>query len=75
MLDDAIEHLVCRIETEEPSDQDESFAVDMPRSSQFFTAQKAKSSCMHCHEPSTFQNSAAGLVAPTRYSPELLSAL
>ncbi len=42
MLDDAIEQLIDEMDLEEPSDQDESFAVDMPRSSRFFTTQKAK---------------------------------
>lgn len=42
LLDDALEHMIYGIDLEEPSDQDEAFAVDMPRSRRFFTAQTAK---------------------------------
>ena len=42
MLDDAIEHMIYGIDIEDPSDQGKPFAVDMPCSSRFFTAQKAK---------------------------------
>jgi hypothetical protein len=42
LLVDAIEHMIYGIDIEDPSDQGESFAVDMPGSSRFFTTQKAK---------------------------------
>ena len=42
MLDDAIAQIIDEMDLEELSDQDEAFAVDMPRSSRFFTPQEAK---------------------------------
>ena len=42
MLDDAIEQMIDEMDLEQPSNQDVSFAVSMPRSSRFFTAEQAK---------------------------------
>jgi hypothetical protein len=41
MLDAAIEYMIFGLDLDESSDQDESFAVNMPRSSRLFTAQQA----------------------------------
>ena len=42
MLEEAIEQMIDEMDLEEPTDQDESFELNMPRSSRVFTAQQAK---------------------------------
>jgi hypothetical protein len=63
MLDDAIEQMIDEMDLEEPTDQDESFEINMPRSSRVFTAQQAK------HQLRTLQRAihAAELYKPTDY--------
>lgn len=67
LLDDALEHMIYGIDMEESSDQGQSFAVDMPRSSQFSTAQKAKEQLRALQRAFTLQNCTNRLITTGCY--------